>query len=84
MFFIGLAGLILITEIYMKDYDNIINYKVKYAYLPIKGITFFYDNQRANVLKDLDVSKEIDKITENISERKLQIDNPKTRPIRSC
>ena len=83
MFFIGLAGLILITEIYMKDYDNIINYKVKYAYLPIvAGITFFYVMiKELNVLKDLDVSKEIDKITENISERKLPIDNPKDSPL---
>ena len=67
----------------MKDYDNIINYKVKYAYLPIvAGITFFYVMiKELNVLKDLDVSKEIDKITENISERKLPIDNPKDSPL---
>ena len=83
MFFIGMAGLILFTEIYMKDYDNIINNKVKYAYLPIvAGVTFLYVMiKEVDVLKDLDISKEIDKITENINERKLPIDNPKDSPL---
>ena len=83
IFFIGLSALILFTEIYMKDYNNIIDNKVKYAYLPIvAGVTFLYVMiKEVDILKDVDISKEIDKISDNISERKLPIDNPKDSPI---
>jgi hypothetical protein len=83
IFFIGLGGMILLTEIYLKDYDNIINSKVKFAYLPfVAGVTFLYVMiKEVDVLKNLDVSKEISKMTDNINDRKLPIDNPKESPI---
>jgi hypothetical protein len=83
IFFIGLGAMILFTEIYLKDYDNIINSKVKFAYLPfVAGVTFLYVMiKEVDVLKNLDVSKEISKMTDNINDRKLPIDNPKESPI---
>lgn len=83
IFFIGLGGLMLITEIYMKDYNNIIDNKVKYAYLPmVAGVTFLYVMiKEVDVLKNIDIPKEIDKISTNIRERKLPIDNPKDSPL---
>jgi hypothetical protein len=83
IFFIGLGAMIILAEIYLKDYDNIINRKVKFAYLPfVAGVTFLYVMiKEVDVLKNLDVSKELNKITDNINERKLPIDNPKESPI---
>jgi hypothetical protein len=83
IFLIGLGALMLFIEIYMNDYNNIIDNKVKYAYLPIvAGVTFLYVMiKEVDVLKNLDISKEIDKISDNIRDRKLPIDNPKDSPL---
>tara|TARA_B100001769_G_C22112458_1_gene602287 strand:- start:698 stop:1570 length:873 start_codon:yes stop_codon:yes gene_type:complete len=83
IFFAGFIGLILITEVYNKDYEIIINNKLKYSFLPIiAGISFLYVMiKEVEVLKNLDISKEIDHISDSISERKIPIKNPKENPI---
>jgi|TARA_B110000285_G_scaffold234509_1_gene311744 hypothetical protein len=83
IFFIGLSAMILLTEIYLKDYDTIINSGVRYAYLPfVAGVTFIYVMiKEVDVFKNMDVSKEINKISEKLNERKIPIDNPKDSPI---
>tara|TARA_Y100000589_G_C26786487_1_gene479941 strand:- start:30 stop:584 length:555 start_codon:yes stop_codon:yes gene_type:complete len=83
IFFVGLIGLILMTEVYNKNYEIIINNKFKYSFLPIVGaISFIYVMiKEVEVLKGLDISKEIDNISNNISEKKMPIDNPVDNPI---
>ena len=83
IFFVGLIGLILMTEVYNKNYETIINNKFKYSFLPIVGaISFIYVMiKEVEVLKGLDISKEIDNISNNISEKKMPIDNPVDNPI---
>ena len=83
IFFVGLLGLILITEVYNKNYETIINNKFKYSFFPIvAAVSFIYVMiKEVEILKDLDISKEIDNISNNISERKMPIDNPVDNPI---
>ena len=71
------------TEVYNKNYETIINNKFKYSFLPIVGaISFIYVMiKEVEVLKGLDISKEIDNISNNISEKKMPIDNPVDNPI---
>lgn len=80
IFFVGLIGLILMTEIYNKNYETIINNKFKYSFLPIvAAISFIY--VMIKEVEVLDISKEIDNISNNISEKKMPIDNPVYNPI---
>lgn len=83
LFFVGLAGLVLITETYTKNYEVILENKFKFSFLPIVGIvTIIYVMiNEVEILKDLDFSTKIDEISDSITEQKMLIKNPKENPI---
>ena len=60
-----------------------LNNKFKYSFFPIvAAVSFIYVMiKEVEILKDLHIYKEIDNISNNISERKMPIDNPVNNPI---